>query len=169
MKANLLHVLSTFNETEHCDIEKENECTNEQTSECQPDGMKYWRENGDMVIGKFEHIKPSYPVVLVLHGLFNSGVQWIYYDSGWSDIKRSDKTVLAEKHNKEINIENNTSSKQSYRLPLTPIQKEGSDDRGDENIFLYEVYPLIKKLCKVATSYTFQAFQVRRKSYIQKY
>ncbi|XP_071535152.1 tRNA (32-2'-O)-methyltransferase regulator THADA-like isoform X2 [Panulirus ornatus] len=160
-KAEFVHVLSTLNEIQLSEIQNYIKCSSEQISEYQHDQMKYWRNNTDVLTGKFEHIKPSYPVVLLLHGLFNSGLQWIYYDGGWSDFEIDNRTVSREKHSKEHDIDRNTSFKQSDGLPLTQVQKnKGIDDREDENIFLYDVYPLIEKLCKGATSYTFQAFQV---------
>lgn len=109
---------------------------------------------GDEILEeKFGDIKPSHPVLLVLYGLFNSRLQWIYHVSGENDVSLG------------ANVKYLNESESCKGTDLhQPVQEQTlriGDVKDGDHVFLYEIYPFINKLCRGARSYTFQAFQVR--------
>ncbi|KAG7155186.1 Thyroid adenoma-associated protein-like 1 [Homarus americanus] len=144
-------MLSTLHELQLNDTGKHSECSVEGVLESFKKGDKPLRERlGD--------IKPAYPVALLLHGLFNSDVQWIYNYGNWSDIFLKLQSAPGKEHGNDSYLDYNPSSRQCDKQPHPQDSNVGEVG----GIFLYEIYIVIRKLCKGATSYTFQAFQVLR-------
>ncbi|KAK4313494.1 hypothetical protein Pmani_015156 [Petrolisthes manimaculis] len=93
-------------------------------------------------------------VALLFHGLFNSGLEWMYFDKEESNTSQNDrlddlgseKTILDGCKGQIVKTAGNET--------LVEIQERNT------RVFLYEIYPLLRKLCEGAKSYCFQAFQI---------
>nr|XP_045582396.1 thyroid adenoma-associated protein homolog [Procambarus clarkii] len=150
-KLEFFNVLSTVNKIQMNEIKKDDKYSIGEL-------LKFHHES--MNLRSMKCVQPSRAIVLILHGLFNSGVQWIYEGVNWDEVNTVRKALIQENH-KNHHCDLRPESARCVVLPLTQVQKQNEyDGREDENIFLYDIYFLIRSLCRGATSYTFQAFQV---------
>ncbi|KAK3863684.1 hypothetical protein Pcinc_030571 [Petrolisthes cinctipes] len=99
-------------------------------------------------------IEPSYQVALLFHGLFNSGLEWMYFDKEESNTSQYDR--LDDLGSEETFLDGCKGQivKTAENETLVEIQERNT------RVFLYEIYPLLRKLCEGAKSYCFQAFQI---------
>lgn len=105
-------------------------------------------------------IEPSHQVALLFHGLFNSGLEWIYFDKEESSSSRNDRS---DDHGSEETI---SDSRKGQVMKIGQIESLVEIGQGNTKVFLYEIYPLLKKLCEGAKSYCFQSFQVSKVRWI---
>lgn len=165
MKFEFLNVLSTLNKILMVKDRKDTEQIRKQVSQSCIEGQTSQILNAKYQLqGKFDDIQPSYPVVLVLYGLFNSGLQWVYDIDRKCKVPCLDlKAELIDKHMNESSLDDyKTSECTDILQPVQGLEHRSNDSVQDGSVFLYEIYPLLNKLCRSATSYTFQMFQVRK-------
>ncbi|XP_076060588.1 tRNA (32-2'-O)-methyltransferase regulator THADA-like isoform X2 [Oratosquilla oratoria] len=84
---------------------------------------------------KFDGIKVNYSVLILLYGLFNSGVDWIYQAVSVKDVE-------------SVSIDS-TKNSSIVTSPSNRLMKT----------FVYSVFVLIEQLCLVPSNFTYQAFQ----------
>lgn len=130
--------------------------TRRKLTECYLENLRFCSSkvyNSDL---DYSSIEPSHQVALLLHGLFNSGLEWIYFNNNESISSRNDRS---DDHGSEETI---SESCNVQVLKTGRIESLVEIEQGNTKVFLYEMYPLLKKLCEGAKSYCFQAFQVSK-------
>ncbi|XP_069954857.1 tRNA (32-2'-O)-methyltransferase regulator THADA-like isoform X2 [Cherax quadricarinatus] len=154
VKAEFFSILFAINKLGMNKIQKDSKHSVEEIFTLRSESLKFQGE-------KFRCVKPSRLIVLLLHGLFNSGVQWIYNEGSWHDINTRSKATVEECPSTCQHSEQNAVSLEYAIISHAQTQMQKDDHNEDDgNIFLYEIYSLIKSLCKGAATFTFQAFQV---------
>lgn len=153
--ANFLHMLILSNKL--CSSPDSQQLgTRRKLTECYLENLRFHCSKVNNSDLNYNIIEPSHQVALLFHGLFNSGLEWIYFDNEESTSSRNDRS---EDHGSEETISESCNGQVMKTERIEPLVEI---EQGNTKVFLYEIYPLLKKLCEGAKSYCFQAFQVSK-------
>ena len=121
----------------------------------------------------YDDLKISYPLVLAVNGLLNSGISWIYHPGCRDEKGVSASMDVSDSSYKRDSAENENSltpgdvSSESAKAlevcdaPTTENCTKKVLETSHGQIFLYELYTFFSKSCGDSSSYSFLVFQVR--------